>query len=274
VAAVSCATVACSLNFDYLRGDPSDAAVDGPILDASHPDASHPDASIVDASRLDTSILDSSAHDATDTDAPDGTLDVGDSALDGAPDVDNSSDAGTPDTGTGPIYDPALLPDAATVLCPITITDALGTLDPVQTGRTSRYAPSSACGSMAKAYPSTGADPSSSHIFHAYRFANPADAATNCFTFNLTYDATSPQKYMMVYSTFYPADLAQGWLGDVGGQLVSPQPMSISVAPGTTVDVVVLAIDTAPAGANAPDPDGAVPVDGGPGAFVLTCTAQ
>lgn len=68
-----------------------------------------------------------------------------------------------------------------------------------------------------------------------------------------------PMRYMTAYSTFYPADLTTGYLGDVGAMLVSPQTMGITVPAGGTIDVVVHAIDIAPAGV---------------GAYTLSCTAQ
>lgn len=67
------------------------------------------------------------------------------------------------------------------------------------------------------------------------------------------------QRYMTAYSTFYPADISIGYLGDVGGQQVPPQPMAITVPAGGTIDVVVYAIDVAPAGA---------------GTYTLSCATQ
>jgi hypothetical protein len=66
-------------------------------------------------------------------------------------------------------------------------------------------------------------------------------------------------RVLSIYSTFYPDDLADGFLGYSGGVLTPPQSASITVAAGGTVDVVVMAVDIAPAGT---------------GPFILTCAAQ
>jgi hypothetical protein len=71
--------------------------------------------------------------------------------------------------------------------------------------------------------------------------------------------SAGPPLYMMAYSTFYPKNLALGYLGDVGAQLTSPYTMSITVPAGGTVDVVVSAIEIAPAGV---------------GPYTLTCSKQ
>jgi hypothetical protein len=138
---------------------------------------------------------------------------------------------------------------------------------------------------MTKGNPGLGADPSNPHLYDVYRFANPTAAAV-CFTFTLSYggigiveggldagpdaatdagesglDASvdaggtdaavvsaAPQKYLTAYRTFYPTDLTRAYLGDVGDTLSPPQAMGITVPAGGTIDVVVYAVDIAPAG--------------------------
>ena len=68
-----------------------------------------------------------------------------------------------------------------------------------------------------------------------------------------------PAKYLAAYSTFYPAVLSSGYLGDVGNTLLPPQTMGITVPAGGSIDVVVYAIDPAP---------------GGTGAYTLSCATQ
>jgi hypothetical protein len=77
-----------------------------------------------------------------------------------------------------------------------------------------------------------------------------ADAATDAGM------VVGPARYLTAYSTFYPANLATGYLGDVGDTFVSPQTMGITVAAGGSIDVVVYGIDVAP---------------GGVGAYTLSC---
>jgi hypothetical protein len=175
-----------------------------------------------------------------------------------------------------------LPPDAATVTCPTTIVDALHSTDATQTGRLTRIAPVSACG-MTKAFPSTAADPSNPHFYRAYRFANTS-GVSSCFNFTLTTGAPSsadastgdasiddastppdasgpppPQTILAAYATFVPTDLSSGYLGDMGAVLLSPQTMAITVPAAGTIDVVVSAVDVAPAGA---------------GPYTLSCSAQ
>jgi hypothetical protein len=69
----------------------------------------------------------------------------------------------------------------------------------------------------------------------------------------------APAKYLTAYSTFYPATLATGYLGDVGDKLTSPQTMGITVPAGGTIDVIVYGIDPAP---------------GGVGPYTLSCATQ
>lgn len=252
-AAAATGAAGCSLNLDYLDSD-------GSITDA-------PAANVADRTSSDAAAVDQSAEGSgADVDLlPEGPgLDAPSGPDDAPSDV---ADAGS--------VAPALLPDAATVSCPSTIDDALGSSDGTQAGRISRVPPNSTCGAT-KVFPTANADPSNPHIYRAYRFANTT-AASSCFTFVLTYGATSsmdagmadasmpndasaaPAKYMTAYSAFYPADLASGYIGDVGAQLTSPQTMGITVPAGGTIDVVVHAIDVAPAG---------------PGPYTLSCTAQ
>lgn len=66
-----------------------------------------------------------------------------------------------------------------------------------------------------------------------------------------------PPKYMAAYGTFYPTHLGLQYRGDVGDALTEPQTMSVTVPPGQTIDVVVYAVDVAPAGV---------------GAYTLTCS--
>jgi hypothetical protein len=229
------------------------------------------------------------------------------------------------DAGPG---DAALPPDAGTVSCPTTIVGSLDTTDGTQTGRHSRIAPVSACGTT-KPFPMTGPDSINPHLYDVYRFVNPTAAAV-CFTFTLTSgviavadggsdavsvtdggadvpigppvdgavdaggadaadaaiitdaggvdagveaggDAASvdagadasvpvgPPRYLTAYSTFYPATLGTGYLGDVGDKLTSPQTMGITVPAVGSIDVVVYAVDVAP---------------GGTGAYTLSCATQ
>jgi hypothetical protein len=201
-------------------------------------------------------------------------------------------------TGTpAPPPTPALPSNAATVACPTVINGSLDASDPTQTGRHSRITPVSACGAT-KAFPGNAADPSNPHLFDVYRFSNPG-TSTACFNFELSYgtiavadagldagadaaavDAGSESaldagadagdagaappvsaaaRYMTAYSTFYPTALANSYLGDVGDNLAAPQSMGVTVPAGATVDVVIYAIDVAPAGT---------------GAYTLRCTAQ
>jgi hypothetical protein len=48
--------------------------------------------------------------------------------------------------------------------------------------------------------------------------------------------------------TFFPTSIELEYRGDVGDVLTSPQAMGITVPAGDTIDVVVYAIDVAPAG--------------------------
>ena len=180
---------------------------------------------------------------------------------------------------------PALPDDAPTVECPTQIDASLDATDRSQTGRHSRIEPVTACG-MTKGFPGNAADPTNPHLFDVYRFSNPSTAPV-CFNFTLTYgdigasdagaDASSPvdevngldagadaaadsgaeppvvnpgaTRYMTAYGTFFPTNLALEYRGDVGATLNSPQTMGITVPAGDTIDIVVYAIDVAPAGA-------------------------
>lgn len=187
--------------------------------------------------------------------------------------------AGSPASAT-----PALPDNAPTVACPTVISGALQTDDPTQRGRHARIVPVSTCG-MTKTFPGTAPDPTNPHYFDVYRFSNPGAAAA-CFTFTLTDGASSdadvdagaldagadagddagvapsgpqPARYLTAYSAFYPTDLSLSHLGDVGATLVAPQTMGITVPAGETIDVVVYAVDIAPAGV---------------GSYTLRCSVQ
>ena len=165
--------------------------------------------------------------------------------------------------------------------------------DRSQTGRHSRIAPVAACGAS-KGPPGTAADPSNPHLYDVYRFSNPSSAAL-CFNFTLTYggvggadagsdagaDASIPEsgldagadaatdagpvvnpdaaRYMTAYGTFFPTSIEREYRGDVGEVLTSPQAMGITVPAGDTIDVVVYAVDVAPAGV---------------GSYTLSCSVQ
>ena len=132
-----------------------------------------------------------------------------------------------------------------TFTCPTMIDGAIDTTDPTQTGRESRIAPVAACGAV-KAFPGNRADPTNAHLFDVYRFVNPSGASV-CFNFTLTYGGASV-RYLTAYSSYDPANISSGYLGDAGGVVVSPLAMGITVAAGSSIDVVVFAIDVAPAG--------------------------
>jgi hypothetical protein len=207
----------------------------------------------------------------------------------GAGSTSNAGAAGSPAPPT-----PALPEGAPTVACPTVINGALSADDPRQVGRHSRIAPISECGAT-KGYPGNAADPTGPHLFDVYRFINPGASAA-CFTFTLSYGdagpvvadagadagadasvpvvqdagldaggaggapaAPAPPKYLTAHGIFYPTDLGRAHLGDVGDSLVSPHTMGITVPAGETIDVVVYAVDTAPAGV---------------GSYTLSCATQ
>lgn len=182
---------------------------------------------------------------------------------------------------------PALPDDAPTVACPTQINASLDVSDGSQTGRHNRIVPVAACG-MTKGYPGNAADPTNPHLFDVYRFSNPsaapvcfnftltygdigvsdagADAGSDASIpvdeangLDAGADAADsgaeppivnagPARYLTAYGTFFPTDLALEYRGDVGNSLISPQSMGITVPAGDTIDVVVYAIDVAPAG--------------------------
>lgn len=186
---------------------------------------------------------------------------------------------------------PALPADAPTVTCPTVINGSLEVTDRSQTGRHSRVTPVSACGTL-KAFPGNAADTSNPHLFEVHRFVNPTSSPA-CFTFTLseasavvggdagldagpdaaTVDAgvesgsgsgeapvvPSPPRYMTAYGTFFPTNLALEFLGDVGDVLAPPQTMGVRIPAGETIDVVVYAVDNAPAGV---------------GGYTLSCSTQ
>lgn len=193
---------------------------------------------------------------------------------------------------------PALPADAPRVTCPTQIDGSLDTSDASQTGRHSRIAPVAACGA-AKGFPGNAADPSNPHLFDVYRFSNPSaapvcfnftlaygalsasDAGADAGDASSPGDEASgldagaadagdaaaetpvvnpgPARYLTAYGTFFPTNLALEFLGDVGDVLTSPQSMGITVPAGETIDVVVYAIDIAPAGV---------------GSYTLSCSTQ
>jgi hypothetical protein len=171
--------------------------------------------------------------------------DTGPAAADAPSDTRESSDL---PTGPGDVADAPIdvvrgddvgsdLP-AGTLPCPMTINGSLDGSDPMQTGRHSRVGPTSTCG-MTKTAPNTGSDPVNPHLYDLYRFSNPSASAA-CFNFTLTYPGA--QLYAVAYKQFNPSDITTGYLGDVGATVDSPQRMGISVAAGTTIEVVVYAI--------------------------------
>jgi hypothetical protein len=166
-----------------------------------------------------------------------------------------SGDGGVTGSG-GSIVDAGLIPAS----CPATINGVLEATDSVQTGRESRIPSAGACGAP-KLYPGNAADPSNPHLYNAYHFVNPSGASV-CFNFTLTYDSgsvdgsTGVQRYLTAYSTYDPANIGNNYLGDVGATLTSPQTMSITVPAGSSIDVVVFALDVAPSGV---------------GSYVLSC---
>jgi hypothetical protein len=133
------------------------------------------------------------------------------------------------------------------ITCPAIIDGSLDTTDPTQTGRVSRIPPAGIC-TLGKSYPGNQADPFDPHLFDVYRFVNPTTSSA-CFNFTLTYDRTGGvQRYLTAYSTYDPINIGSGYLGDVGDAITSPQSMGITVAPRSSIDVVVIAIDVAPSG--------------------------
>ena len=203
------------------------------------------------------------AEDADDSAAAirDGTGGSGDGA-DGAADVPEIGAAEVADLGTygyeiggGAVDSPAALdtapdaaaPDAQGILtCPTTVNGSLDPTDGTQIGRLSRFSPGSTCG-FVKPYGDSLADIGNPHLYDVHHFVNSSRASV-CFNFTLTYPGD--QLYAAAYSSFDPADIGSGYLGDVGGTLTSPQTMGINVAAGVSIYVVVsaVAIGTAAAG--------------------------
>jgi hypothetical protein len=141
--------------------------------------------------------------------------------------------------------------------CPTVINGSLDVTDPQQTGRESRVAPAAACGAP-KAFAGNQADPTNPHLYDAYHFVNPSTSSV-CFNFTLNYDGTTGlQRYLTAYTTYDPINIGDRYLGDVGAVLTAPQTMAITVPAGSSIDVVVFAIDIAP---------------GGVGAYTLGCDA-
>jgi hypothetical protein len=255
--AVAAGSAACPTNLDYLQNGGTEAGSDISIPNDDSGDTG-------------------AGMDATNPGADGGGPDVRNPGYDGG-----GSDVTPPVVDSG-LIDPALLPDAATVTCPTMINGVLTSTDGVQIGRYSRVPSASVCGMM-KSYPTTMADPSNPHRYDAYRFLN-ATSASVCFNFTLTYGGVPPagdaavqdaasmqmdagpppnqnQLYMAAYTTFYPTNLAVGYLGDVGAVLTPPQTMGITVPAGGTIDVTVYAI-------------GSTSIDNGPDPYTLTCATQ
>lgn len=167
--------------------------------------------------------------------------------------VDGAADQGIP--GLIDAHDDTVSVDArGKKTCPTSINGALERTDPTQTGRLSRVAPASTCGTS-KDFPGNGADLMYAHLYDVYHFINPANVPV-CFTFTLTY-ATYGQLYAAAYSSFDPTDITDAYLGDVGDTLASPQTMGITVNAGASLDVVVSAVAIGTEAA---------------GSYVLSCT--
>jgi hypothetical protein len=187
---------------------------------------------------------------------PDAGADV--PAVGGMTGSGGSGDGGVTGSG-GSITDAGLVPAS----CPGTINGMLRATDSVQTGRESRIVSAGICGAP-KGYPGNGADPSNPHFYNAYHFVNPSGDSV-CFNFTLTYDSGSVDgstgilRYLTAYSTYDPLNIGNNYLGDVGAVLTSPQTMGITVPAGSSIDVVVFAIDVAP---------------NGTGSYTLSCTAS
>lgn len=192
------------------------------------------------------------------TDAPVGSGGAGGGGIGGATDAgsDAPGTGGTTSTGgatgTGGAG-AAMGTDAATdaflvtFTCPTTIDGVLDTTDQMQTGRESRIPLAAACG-VAKGYPGNAADTVNPHLFDVYHFVNSTGDSA-CFDFTLTYDGTGGlQRYLTVYTAYDPTNIGNGYLGDVGAILTSPQTMAVTVPAASSIDVVVFAIDVAPAG--------------------------
>jgi len=134
-----------------------------------------------------------------------------------------------------------------TFTCPTAVAGVLETTDPIQTGRQTRIPPGGVCGAP-KAFPGNAADPTNPHLFDVYHFVNPGGADA-CFNFTLTYDGSNGlQRYLAAYTSYDPTNIGATYLGDVGAMLTSPQTMGVTVQAGSSIDVVVFAIDVAPAG--------------------------
>jgi hypothetical protein len=170
-------------------------------------------------------------------------------AAGGAGGATGGAGGATVDAGAGGTAGSGGTTDAGvvTMTCPTTIAGVLDTTDSVQIGRESRISPVAVCG-VPKPFPSSVADPTNPHLFDVYHFVNPGSADA-CFNFTLTYDgSTGVQRYLAAYTHFDPTNIGNGYLGDVGGVITSPQTMGITVPAASSIDVVVLAIDPSPSG--------------------------
>jgi hypothetical protein len=183
---------------------------------------------------------------------------------------------------------PALPDDAPTVACPTQINGSLDVSDSSQTGRHSRIEPVAACGMTkgfpgnaadptnphlfdVYRFSNPSAAPVCFNFTLTYGDIGVSDAGADAGSdasipvdegngLDAGADAADsggeppvvnagPARYLTAYGTFFPTDLALEYRGDVGGiSLTSPQAMGITVPAGDTIDVVVYAIDVAPAG--------------------------
>lgn len=194
---------------------------------------------------------------------------------------------------------PALPADAPTVACPTVIDGSLDGADRSQTGRHSRIPPFAACGAAkgspgTAADPSNPhlydvyrfSNPSSAAVCFnftlTYGGVGVGDAGADGGSDASIPDGTEsaldagadaaadggadapvvdngPARYLTAYGTFFPTSIELEYRGDVGDVLTSPQAMGITVPAGDTIDVVVYAVDVAPAGA---------------GSYTLSCSVQ
>ncbi|HEY7376205.1 MAG TPA: hypothetical protein VIF57_28850 [Polyangia bacterium] len=151
--------------------------------------------------------------------------------------------------------------------CPAVIYGSLDTTDPVQYGRENRTFTPGACGAN-KNFPGDDADPMDAggvignpHYYDVYHFTNPGSTAV-CFTFTLDYDGmnTFIQRYITVYTTYDPTNIRTNYLSDVGNVLNPPQQMAITVAGGSSIDIVIFSVNVAGS-------------SGGVGIYTLSCNA-
>jgi hypothetical protein len=151
----------------------------------------------------------------------------------GAGGVAGAGAGGTVDAGPPPTYN-----------CPTTITGSIDVTDRTQTGRENRVTPSATCGA-GKSFPGNMADMSNPHYADVYHFSNPTSSPL-CFNFTLMYDTMGTSgtydKYMTAYNSYDPANIANGYLADVGAMLTSPQTMGVTVPAQSAIDVVIFGV--------------------------------